>query len=365
MNSGVRSGLHPPEFLGGRSIRDLAMPTPPELPTADGFRFPALIDLHIHGGFGWDFSFGDPDRIEDMLDAFISTGLTGIVATLITCSEEQRMKALGDIATVAMRRKKPPAILGINLEGPFLAPARRGSHPEELLLKPDLESVVRWQRQAYGLIRFVTIAPELPGAGELIAELPRLGIRPAIGHTDADHSTTLRALESGVDHVTHLFNAMKPFTHRDPSPVSAVFAYHDVMVELIADGIHVAPEIIAMTSSILGPERLIFISDGVCPLGLANGEYDAYGTRLEMRDGRCSYVGGHLFGGGKSLVDCIPVLHEQARLPLDEIADGMGPNPCRALRTDLPPGDVILDRKLRWLATHFNGVWYWRTHEFP
>ncbi|HEY9070880.1 MAG TPA: amidohydrolase family protein [Candidatus Ozemobacteraceae bacterium] len=360
MTSGVRSGMHPPEFLIGRSIRDLTMPTPPEAPPHDGYRFPALIDLHIHGGYGWDFSYGDPDRIEDMLDAFIPTGLTGLVATLITCSEEQRMKALEDIATVAMRRKKPPAIMGICLEGPFLSPARRGSHPEELLLKPDIEAVLRWQRQAYGLIKLVTVAPELPGADLLIEALPHHGIRPAIGHTDADHRTTLQALEAGVDHVTHLFNAMRPFTHRDPSPVSAVFTFHDVMVELIADGIHVSPEIIVMTSSILGPERLVFVSDGVCPLGLPNGEYDAYGTRLEIRDGRCTYVGGHLFGGGRSLVDCISILHDRAGLPLDEIADGVGANPCRVIRAEMPSADVILDRNLRWLATHFNGVWYWR-----
>lgn len=361
MTSDVRSGSHPPEFLAGRSICDLTMPTPPEEPKIDGYRFPALIDLHIHGGFGWDFCFGDPDRIETMLDAFIPMGLTGLVATLITCSEEQRMKALADIAIVAARRKKPPAILGIYLEGPFLSPARRGSHPERFLMKPDLEAVLRWQRQADGLIRLVTVAPELPGAAELIAALPRHGIRAALGHTDADHRTALWALESGIDHVTHLFNAMKPFTHREPTPVSAVFTYHDVMVELIADGIHVSPDIVAMTSSILGPERLVFVSDGVCPLGLPNGEYEAYGTRLEIRDGRCTYVGGHLFGGGKSLVDCIPVLHEKARLPLDEIADGIGTNPCRVLRTDLPPGDVILDRNLRWMATHFNDAWYWRS----
>jgi len=360
MSTGVRSGLHPPDFLAGCSIRDLTMPTPPESLPAEGYRFPALIDLHIHGGFGWDFSYGDPDRIEDMLDAFIPTGLTGVVATLITCGEEQRMKALGDIAMVAMRRRKPPAIMGVYLEGPFLSPERRGSHPEKLLMKPDIEAVLRWQRQAYGLIRLVTIAPALPGAEELIAELPRHGIRPAIGHTDANHGTTLRALESGVDHVTHLFNAMRPFTHRDPSPVSAVFTYHDVMVELIADGIHVAPEIVAMTSSILGPERLVFISDGVCPLGLPDGEYDAYGTRLDIRNGRCTYVGGHLFGGGKSLLDCIPILHGEAGLPLDEIADGTGANPCRAIRAEMPPGDVILDKQFRWQATHFGGVWYWR-----
>lgn len=365
MTQGVSSGLQLPEYIFGRSVLDLTKPASTETVAADGYRLPALIDLHIHGGFGWDFSFGDPDRIEKMLDAFIPTGLTGVVATLITCSEEQRMKALGDIATVAMRRKKPPAIMGIYLEGPFLAPARRGSHPEDLLLKPDIESVLRWQRQAAGLIRLVTVAPELPGAGKLMAELTRLGIRPAIGHTDADHPTTLRALESGVDHITHLFNAMKPFTHREPSPVSAVFAHRDVTAELIADGIHVSPEIIGMTSALLGPGRLVFISDGVCPLGMPDGEYEAYGTRLEMRDGRCSYVGGHLFGGGKSLVECIPVLHDKARLPLNEIAAGMGENPCRALGIDLPRGDVILDKHLKWQATRLNDLWYWRTTRLP
>ena len=107
------------------------------------FILPGLIDLHIHGAFGWDFSFGDPDKIDEMLDRMLTCGLTGVMATLITCREERRMKALRDISVVAARRKKPPHILGIYMEGPFLAKSRCGSHPKEMLIKPDLKKLIK------------------------------------------------------------------------------------------------------------------------------------------------------------------------------------------------------------------------------
>ncbi|RCK81006.1 MAG: N-acetylglucosamine-6-phosphate deacetylase [Candidatus Ozemobacter sibiricus] len=356
----ICSGPEPPEPILCRPVRDLETDPPVDTSHLQGFRLPGIVDLHVHGGFGWDFSFGDPDRLDTMLDGFLQAGLTGVVATLITTSEEQRCRALVDIATVAARRRRPPAIMGIYLEGPFLAPARRGSHAADLLRPPDLAALRRWQELARGMIRFVTIAPEWPGAIDLIRPIQdELKIRVAIGHTDADHATAVAAFEAGATHVTHLYNAMRPFTHRDPTAVSAVLRHRNVLVELIADGIHVCPEIIQMTFSLLGPERISLISDGVLPAGLPDGVYQAYGATLELTDGRCTFQGGHLFGGGRLLLECIPLLVERVRLPLRTIASCLSFHPCHALGLDLPPGDVLLDRQFRWLATRFGDQWYW------
>ncbi len=343
-----------------RPFRDLETDLPVDTTTLQGYRLPGIVDLHVHGGFGWDFSFGDPDRLDAMLDGFLQTGVTGVVATLITTSEEQRCRALTDIAAVAARRLRPPSIMGISLEGPFLAPSRRGSHAEDLLRPPDLAALRRWQDLARGMIRFVTIAPELPGALALIPAIQNeLKIRVAIGHTDADHATAVAAFEAGAIYVTHLYNAMRPFTHRDPTVVSAVLRHRNVLVELIADGIHVCPEIVQMTFGILGPERISLVSDCVLPAGLSDGLHQAYGTTLELKEGRCTFQGGHLFGGGRLLPECIPQLVERVRLPLKTIAACLSHHPCHALGLDLPPGDVLLDQRFGWLATRFGGQWYW------
>ena len=154
--------------------------------TADGYKLPGIIDVHFHGAFGWDFVFGDPDRIEKMLDQVMARGITGVFPTLITCSEEQRLQALKDIAIVARRRTRPPFIHGIYLEGPFLAAEKRGSHPQEFLLKPDIELLKKWQKAADGLVKIITVAPELPGAIEFISQAAKSGVFVALGHSNAD-----------------------------------------------------------------------------------------------------------------------------------------------------------------------------------
>ncbi len=147
-----------------------------------GYQLPGIIDIHLHGAFGWDFSFGNPDKINHLLDLLLMQGVTGVVPTLITCSEEQRCQALKDIAQVIRTRTKPPLIHGINLEGPFLASEKRGSHPADFLIAPDYEKFKVWQKVAEGNIKIITIAPELPGALEFIKQASNERIICALGH---------------------------------------------------------------------------------------------------------------------------------------------------------------------------------------
>ncbi|MBF0498650.1 MAG: amidohydrolase family protein [Candidatus Riflebacteria bacterium] len=360
MKPSILSSKFPPDFLSSNSYRDLSLPKHDEALVYHGYRLSGLIDMHLHGAFGWDFSFGNPDRIDAMLDGLLETGLSGVVATIITCSEEQRMRALADIRAASSRRNRPPRILGISLEGPFLAPARRGSHPESELMLPDPVALERWQNASGGMIRLVTVAPELPGAEALTRFARNLDIRVAIGHTDADHKTTRTALAAGADHVTHMYNAMRPFSHRDPTAVSAVLGNRSTTVELIGDGIHVVPEIVALTHSIVGPERIAFISDGVCPMGLPDGVHVAYGQHLELYKGRCTIKGGHLFGGGKCLLEAFAGLHRDAGIPLDAIAASTSSVPARIIGVRLPNADIIVDEAFNWLATRIDDLWYWR-----
>ncbi len=341
----------------------------PEL--ARGRCLPGVLDLHVHGAFGWDFSWGDPDRIETMLDGLLATGVTGLVATLITCDEEARLRALQDIAVVAQRRRRPPAILGVYLEGPFLSVARRGSHPESQLWSPSRAGVAddlkRWQDAAGGLIRLMTLAPELEGAFTLAEHAAKLGIRVVLGHTDADHDIAKRALGRGFNHVTHLFNAMRPFTHRDPTAVSAVLADRHATVEIIADGFHVFPPVVEMVANVIGPDRLVLISDGICPMGLGNGGHRAYGLEISVADGRCTMQEtGQLVGGIRPLLEGLRTLHQATAIPPATLIGAVSQVPRRVLGT--PVGgqniasahdEVWVDHRWNWVATRAQNQWYW------
>ncbi|MBF0408061.1 MAG: hypothetical protein HQM10_11940 [Candidatus Riflebacteria bacterium] len=360
MNEKIISTNCTPDYIKKHCFEDLAYPEKSGLNDYKGYRLPGLIDLHIHGGFGWDFSWGNTEKIEEMLDNFLPTGLTGILAVIISSPEEQMLKAIADICSVAQKRLKPPFIHGIYLEGPFISEKRRGSHQKEYLINPDYEKLEKWFKLSGSRIKIVTVAPELPGSGILIQTAVELGVKPAIGHTDADHFTTTEAMKIGADHITHLYNAMRPFTHRDPTAVSAVLNYDRLTAEVIADQIHICPEILSLTFKILGHEKIVLISDGVCPMGLANGKYPAYGKSLTMENEKCTFTGGHLFGGGKHLLKCLSDLRKIPGFNQRELAYSAYFTPARLLGMTMFDSDVILDNNFNWIATRAGETWYHR-----
>ncbi len=327
----------------------------------DGYKLPGIIDVHFHGAFGWDFAFGDADRIEEMLDQLLAKGMTGVFPTLITCPEEQRLQALADIASVARRRKRLPMLHGIYLEGPFLAGEKRGSHPENCLMKPTMASFEKWQKAADGLIKIITVAPELPGALEFIAEVTRIGVTVALGHSNADWATTEKAIAAGASHVTHLFNAMPALHHRQPNLLSHVLANRKVNIELIGDCEHVAPEIIKFVYGLFESSQIILVSDAVAPAGMPDGEYQLYNTSLIKSDCQCCLKGGGLFGGATLLIDCLPKLAERAGLSWGLLGTSAWRNPCDQFNIRPPETEVFFDTKMQWLATRFNHqTWYSR-----
>ncbi|PKL45243.1 MAG: hypothetical protein CVV41_03890 [Candidatus Riflebacteria bacterium HGW-Riflebacteria-1] len=324
----------------------------------DGFKLPGIIDIHFHGAYGWDFAFGDVDKINAMLDQLLTTGITGIFPTLITCSEEQRLQALADIAQVVKTRQRLPIIHGIYLEGPFLAPSRRGSHPEEHLMAPDIELLKKWQKAADGLIKIITVAPELPGALDFIAAARKLGIITALGHSAADWATTEKAVEAGATHITHLFNAMPAFHHRQANLLSYVLANRDLSIELIGDCEHVAPEIIKLVCNLHENNQIIFVSDAVAPAGMPDGNYQLYGTHLIKSGCRCCLPDGNLFGGATLLPECLNRLSEQAGMAWGLLGTSVWRTPCNLLDLKTPDTEVYFDQNMQWMASRHAHTWY-------
>lgn len=206
---------------------------------------PGLIDVHSHGAAGCDFSDGSLKGLEKILRYQKSCGVTTYCPTTMTLPEEKLLQALSSVNAV-QKEKDQAVIAGIHMEGPFLDPARKGAHRADSLRCPDVEFFQRCQEACGGRIRLLTMAPNLAGAKELIRDVCGETV-VSLGHTDADYDCASRAFDLGAAHVTHLYNAMAPFGHRCPGLVGAAFDYRQVMVELIADGIHVHPCVVRST----------------------------------------------------------------------------------------------------------------------
>jgi N-acetylglucosamine-6-phosphate deacetylase len=224
---------------------------------------PGFIDLQINGAHGIDVTTA-PTRIPELAVRLPEQGVTAFLPTVITCPADVRQRALAAVAALAPGTGAVP--LGLHLEGPMLSPVRNGAHPEAQLALPSSALIDGWSRDTG--VWLATIAPELPGARDVIASLAGRGVVVSLGHTDATAAEFAAGRAAGAAYVTHLFNAMRPFGHRDPGPIGATFADDGVVAGLICDGIHVDPIAVRMAWRALGPGRLNLVTDAVAALGV-------------------------------------------------------------------------------------------------
>jgi N-acetylglucosamine-6-phosphate deacetylase len=260
----------------------------------DGILTPGLVDIHIHGAAGFDVMQADAEgrcRIEKFL---ATRGVTSYFPTTVTAPIDIILRALEQLAdgiecaTMDSPRAQP---LGIHLEGPFLSHARRGVHPPENLLAPTLASFDRFWQAARGRIRVMTIAPELDGAAELIAEATKRGVSISIGHSDADLNAARAGVAAGAHHATHTFNAMRPLDHREPGIIGEVLSNPALTADIIADGIHVHPEVVRLFLQAKGPERAVLITDATAAAGMPDGKYWLGSLEVDVKDGKCLHEG--------------------------------------------------------------------------
>lgn len=248
-----------------------------------------FLDVHIHGCAGSEVMDAVPEDFS-RIQRFLAAGGTGhYLPTTVTAPVENTLRTLEAIAD-AVEHETPAeeAIpVGIHLEGPFLSHAKRGVHPAELLQRPSIELFERFWGAARGHIRLVTLAPESPGALELIVHLKSKGVRVSLGHTNATADETLQAVESGASSATHTFNAMRALDHREPGVIGTVLDSKMLFAELICDGIHVAPALVRLWLR-LKAERAILVTDGISATGMPDGEYRLGPLAVTVQSGRCS-----------------------------------------------------------------------------
>ena len=261
---------------------------------------PGFVDIHIHGAAGHDVMQADPAGLSAVGALLAKHGVTSYFPTTVTAPDEATLRALDSLAAAiegadtndGLSAARPR---GIHLEGPFLSHTRRGVHPPSELQSPTLDRFERFWQAARGRIRMMTIAPELPGAMEVIAEAARRGVCVSLGHSDADFATAEHGIEAGARHATHTFNAMRPLGHRDPGILGAVLTDSRVSADIIADGIHLDPAIVRLFLKSKGSERSVLITDGIAATGMPDGLYRLGPLEVEVKDGRC-LSGGSLAG---------------------------------------------------------------------
>lgn len=319
--SGDRIDAVGPELTGGESL-------------AGALVVPGFVDIHVHGGGGHDMSASAAD-MTSAVRFHRGHGTTTSLVSLVTASVDALCEQLSWAADLA----EAGEIAGAHLEGPFLSHVRCGAQNPDHLLEPDLTAFARLVEAARGHLRVITIAPELPGALELIDAAVDAGVVAAVGHTDASYEQATAAFERGATLATHLFNGMRPIHHREPGPVLASLDA-GVPCETINDGIHLHPAVLREVLA-RGADRLVLITDAIDATGVGDGEYVLGGQRVWVRDGAARLENGSLAGSSLTM-DSAFARAVSDGVTVQQASAAASANPARAIglgdRGELVPG---------------------------
>lgn len=267
---------------------------------------PGMVDIHVHGNSGFDFSDGNYEELKTIARYLALAGTTTFSATSMTVPEKMLAKAYQN--AVRLRDEKPlgyAVVRAVTMEGPFFNEKKKGAQAAEHLLLPDIAMLRRLQKEADGMIRIACVAPELEGALEYIREARSEGYIVSAAHTNASYGEAVAGFDAGINHITHLYNAMPSLLHREPGVIGAA-AERNVTAELIGDGIHVHPSAVRAAFKMFGPERICLISDAIPAAGLPEGGTALLGgQQITIVNGRAILEGGTLAGSIASLFDCV------------------------------------------------------------
>jgi N-acetylglucosamine-6-phosphate deacetylase len=293
----IRDGVI--EAIGSRD--DLTVPQGAQEIQASGkIAVPGFIDVHIHGAGGHDVMEGTEEALSTVARTLAAHGTTSFVATTVTASPDSICGSAEGIAryiTLQQQAEDNRAqVLGVHFEGPFISPLRRGVHPTEWITLPSAALLQRFTEAAGGYAQILTIAPELLGAMPCIDAARKAGLVVAMGHTDATYEQARAAIAHGVRHAVHVYNAMRPFTHRDSGVIGAVLTSPDVTAELIADGVHVDETAMRILLQAKGAAGVILISDGISATGMPDGKYTLGTFEVTVASGVCRNAEGKLAG---------------------------------------------------------------------
>ncbi|MFE8701592.1 N-acetylglucosamine-6-phosphate deacetylase [Cytobacillus sp. FJAT-54145] len=300
---------------------------------------PGFIDVHIHGVGGADTMDGTMDALSTMATTLPAEGTTSFLATTITQGEESISTALKNVANYCNAANSPgkAEILGVHLEGPFINVKKAGAQPKNEITAPNINLFKKWQEEADGLIKLVTLAPEVENGIELIEYLSSTQVISSIGHSDATYEQVERAVEAGASHVTHLFNGMRGIHHREPGVAGSALLFKELIIEMIVDGIHIDPQIVRLALQSKGVDGTILVTDSMRAKCLKSGEYELGGQPVTVKDGKALLSDGTLAGSILKMKQAVQNIVDYTNISLVEAIQLVTVNPAKQLN--------IYDRK--------------------
>ena len=309
-----------------------------EIIDADDFYvIPGFVDIHFHGCVGYDFCDGSKEAFDAITKYQAKNGVTSISPATMTLSREELVRIFTEAGKY--QNQTGSTICGITMEGPFVSQAKKGAQNGEFIHKPDVDFYREMQSLCGNLIKQVAVAPEEDEDFAFIKEISRETVI-SIAHTMADYDTAKMAFECGATHVTHLFNAMLPFVHRDPAVVGAAFDQNNVFVELICDGIHIHPSMVRSMFQLFGPERICMISDSMMATGMPDGEYSLGGQAVNVVGKKATLTDGTIAGSASNLYDCFKTAVLGMGIPLESAVMASTITPAKSLGFDKECGSI-------------------------
>lgn len=328
----------------------------------DCYAIPGLVDIHFHGCMGYDFCDGTEEAIKEIAKYEASVGVTSIAPATMTISVDELAKVMETAGNY--KREYGSKLIGINMEGPFINSEKKGAQDATYIRNCSIEMYRDFQKLSGGLIKLVDIAPETNDAFPFIDEV-KDEVAISIAHTCADYDTAKLAFDRGANHVTHLYNAMPAFSHRDPGVVGAAFDSKHTYVELICDNVHIHPAVVRATFNMFTDDRVVLISDSMRATGLADGQYTLGGQDVTVRGNRATLtINNALAGSVTNLMDCMRTVVTKMDIPLESAVACATMNPAKSIGIydkcgSITPGKdgdlVLLNKDLSIKAVYING----------
>ncbi|HAM2006849.1 TPA: N-acetylglucosamine-6-phosphate deacetylase [Listeria monocytogenes] len=354
----------------GNLIKEVCSTTPEKYsdePTFDGngrLLIPGMIDVHIHGAKNYDMMDGSTESIQAASMACAETGCTSFLVTSVSSSLEDLIQMIRQTKKV-IGKEKGAKIAGIHLEGPYINIEKKGMQNPAHLRHPDLKEMKKIFDEADGLIKMVTIAPELPGGIELIDFLKKRGVVVAIAHSNATYEEAQDAFEKGASHITHCFNAMPAIHHRAPGLVAAALENDSISVQAIVDGVHLHPGIVRLIHKIKGPDKMVLTTDALQAMGVGDGEYIFGGHQVTVTEGVARLQDGTLASSTVTMNKSLRLsnefginLQDTIQMATSTPADILGMKNLGRIEKGYSADLVLLDKKFEVLSTWINGEKY-------
>ena len=329
---------------------------------------PGFIDIHCHGAYGFDTNDADPEGLRKLAKGIVDEGVTSFLATTLTQSEEVLTNAVSNVAKVVEEGYEGAEILGIHFEGPYLNKAHKGAQPEEYCVKPNIEQFKRYQKAAHGLIKYITMAVENDEDYALTKYCSQNNVVVSIGHSNATYEQAVQAYAHGARSMTHVYNAMTPFTHRANGLVGGALRIRNMYGEIICDGNHSTLAALNNFFTSKGPDYSIMITDSLMCKGFPVGtKFDFGGQEVVIYpDGSAHLVeAGNLAGSTLNVNKGLKILIEDALVPVNYAINACTSNPARCLHVDDRKGTigvgydadlVVLDRDYEVVQTYCKGI---------